>query len=43
MIPNSQVATDIQLVAEINGTQYTAATPITSATTVGTDITLKKG
>lgn len=43
MIPNSQVATHITLVAEINGTQYTAATSITGATTVGTDITLDKG
>lgn len=43
MIPNSQVAADITLVAEINGTQYTADTPITGATTVGTDITLTKG
>lgn len=42
MIPNSQVATDITLVAEINGTQYTTDTPITGATTVGTDITLNK-
>lgn len=43
MIPNSQVTADITLVAEINGTQYTADTPITGATTVGTDITLNKG
>lgn len=43
MIPKSQVATDITLVAEINGTQYTSATSITGATTVGTVITLDKG
>lgn len=42
MIPNSQTATDITLVAEINGTQYKAATTISGATTVGTDITLDK-
>lgn len=43
MIPNSQVATEITLVAEINGTMYTAATTITGATTVDTAITLNKG
>lgn len=43
MIPNSQVATEITLVAEIDGTKYTATTPITGDTTVGTDITLNKG
>lgn len=43
MIPNSQVATEITLVAEIDGTKYTATTTITGATTVGTDITLDKG
>lgn len=42
MIPNSQVATDITLVAEINGTKYTATENITGATTVNTDITLSK-
>lgn len=42
MIPNSQVATDITLVANINGTKYTAAKTITGATTVGTAITLNK-
>lgn len=42
MIPNSQVATEITLVANINGTKYTATTPITGATTVDTDITLSK-
>lgn len=41
MIPNSQVATEITLVAKINGTKYTATTPITGATTVDTDIILK--
>lgn len=40
MIPNNQVTTEITLVAEINGTQYTATTPITGATTVGTEINL---
>lgn len=43
MIPNSQVATEITLVAEIDGTKYTANTTITGATTVGTEITLDKG
>lgn len=42
MIPNSQVAADITLVAEINGTKYTATENISGATTVGTDITLSK-
>lgn len=43
MIPNSQVATEITLVANINGTNYTASAPITGATTVDTVITLNKG
>ena len=43
MIPNSQAATEITLVAEINGTKYKAATDISGATTVGTTITLNKG
>ena len=43
MIPNNQDATEITLVAEINGTQYTATTAITGATTVDTAITLMKG
>lgn len=43
LIPNSQVDTEITLVAEINGTKYTANTNITGATTVGTDIKLAKG
>lgn len=42
MIPNNQLGTEITLVAEINGTKYTADTTITGATTVGTDITLTK-
>lgn len=42
MIPNSQVDTEITLVAKINGTKYTATTPITGATTVDTAITLNK-
>lgn len=43
MIPNNQVDTEITLVAEINGTKYTATPTITGSTTVGTDITLTKG
>lgn len=42
MIPNNQVDTEITLVAEINGTKYTAITTITGATTVDTSITLNK-
>lgn len=42
MIPNSKVATEITLVAEINGTKYTTTKTITGATTVGTVITLNK-
>lgn len=42
MIPNSQVATEITLVANINGTNYTATKSITGATTVDTTITLNK-
>ena len=43
IIPASQVATDITLVAEINGTTYTAATTINGSTAVGTTVTLNKG
>lgn len=43
IIPASQVATDITLVAEINGTTYTAATTINGSTAVGATVTLNKG
>lgn len=43
IIPASQVATNIKLVAEINGTTYTAATNITGATAVDATVTLNKG
>lgn len=43
IIPTSQVATDVKIVAEINGTQYTATTNLTGATTVDTTFTLNKG
>lgn len=43
MIPNSQVATEITLVAKINGTKYTATAPITGDTTVDTAIILNQG
>lgn len=43
IIPTSQVSTDVKIVAEINGTQYTAITNLTSATTVDTTFTLNKG
>lgn len=43
IIPASQVATDITLVAEINGTTYTAATTINGSTDVGATVTLNKG
>ena len=43
MIPASKHETEIQVVAEINGTQYTdTANKITSASTVGTTLTLTK-
>jgi hypothetical protein len=43
MIPASKHETEIQVVAEINGTQYTdAANKLTSASTVGTTLTLTK-
>ena len=43
IIPASQVATDITLVAEINGTTYTAATTINGSTAVDATVTLNKG
>lgn len=42
IIPTSQVSTDVKIVAEINGTQYTASTNLTGATTVDTTFTLNK-
>lgn len=43
IIPTSQVATNITLVAEINGTTYTAATTINGSTEVDATVTLNKG
>ena len=43
IIPTSQVGTDITLVAEINGTTYTAATTINGSTEVDATVTLNKG
>lgn len=42
IIPPSQVGTDITLVAEINGTTYTATTTINGSTAVDTTVTLNK-
>lgn len=42
IIPTSQAETDITLVAEINGTTYTATTTINAATTVDSTVTLNK-
>lgn len=42
IIPSSQIATDITLVADINGTTYTATTAVNNATTVDTTVTLNK-
>lgn len=42
IIPPSQIATDIILVADINGTTYTATTAVNVATTVDTSVTLNK-
>lgn len=42
IIPASQVATGITLVAEINGTTYTAANTINGSTAVDTTVTLNK-
>lgn len=43
IIPASKVGTDITLVAEINGTTYTAATNINGSTDVDETVTLNKG
>lgn len=43
IIPTSQVATNITLVANINGTTYTAATTINASTEVDATVTLNKG
>lgn len=43
IIPTSQVGTDITLVAEINGTTYTADTTINGSTEVDATVTLNKG
>lgn len=42
IIPASQLATDITLVAEINGVSYTATTAINGSTTVGSTVPLNK-
>lgn len=42
IIPTSQVSTDVKIVAEINGTQYTAITDLNGATTVDTTFRLNK-
>lgn len=42
IIPSSQIATDITLVADINGTTYTATSAVNGATTVDTTVTLNK-
>lgn len=42
IIPASQLATDITLVAEINGVSYTATTAINGSTTVNSTVTLEK-
>lgn len=42
IIPTSKVLTDVKIVAEINGTQYTATTILTGATTVDTTFKLNK-
>jgi hypothetical protein len=43
IIPASKVGTDITLVAEINGTTYTAGTTINGSTAVDETVTLNKG
>lgn len=43
IIPTSQLTTNIKLVAEINGTTYTAGTNINGSTAVDTTVTLNKG
>lgn len=42
IIPTSQIATDITLIADIAGTTYTATTAINGDTTVDTTVTLNK-
>ena len=42
IIPASQAATDITLVAEINGVNYTATTAVNGSTTVDSTVTLNK-
>lgn len=43
LIPASQFATEITLVADLDGTTYTATAAITSANKVGDTVTLNKG
>mgnify|MGYP004653138933 CR=1 FL=1 len=43
IVPASQIATDITLVADINGTTYTATTAINGSTDVDATVTLNKG
>ena len=43
IIPSTQDATEITLVADLDGTTYTGATTITAASTVGSTIVLNKG
>ena len=43
IIPTSQHDTNIKLVADINGTSYTATTNINASTTVDATVTLNKG
>lgn len=42
LIPDTQFATEIEVHAEINGTDYKATTKITSASNVGATIILNK-
>lgn len=43
VIPSTQAATEITLVADLDGTTYTGATAITSASAVGDTVDLQKG
>lgn len=43
IIPTAKVATEITIVAEINGTTYTATSTINGSTEVGATVTLNKG
>lgn len=43
LIPASKASTSIQLVVDIQGTQYTATTNITASSNVGESVTLNKG